>query len=125
MTGKVMVVSSDPGLTGLLNGNLPAKGYQVINTHFNENITSSVNEVKPNVLIMDMANPIRQEVPACCQIRDDVEVPVVMVSTRIISKDQIRMIDCSDECMIDEPVANTEFIQRIEYIASDSRTCRY
>ncbi len=125
MTGKVMVVSSDPGLTGLLNGSLPARGYRVINTHFSEDIASTVKEVRPNVVIMDMDKSTKQDMPACCNLQQAVRVPVVMVNTRVITKDRIRMIDCSDEYLIDEPVANAEFIHRIEDIASDSAHCRY
>ena len=125
MTGKVMVVSSDPALTGLLNGSLPAKGYRVINTHFNEDIASTVQEVRPDVVIMDMVKSTRQDMPACCNLQQAVRVPVVMVNTRVFAKDRIRMIDYSDECFIDEPVSNTEFIHRIEDIASDSAHCRY
>jgi DNA-binding response OmpR family regulator len=125
MTGKVMVVSSDPGLTGLLNGSLPARGYRVINTHFSEDIASAVKEVSPNVVIVDMVKSIKQDAPSCCGLQQDVRVPVVMVSTRVISKDQIRMIDCSSECIIDESVNNTEFIHRIEDMASDGAHCRY
>jgi DNA-binding response OmpR family regulator len=125
MTGKVMVVSCDPGLTGLLNSTLPARGYRVINTHFSEDIASDVKAAKPSVVIVDMAKTIRHDAPFYSDLQRSVEVPVVMVSTRIIAKDQIRMIDCSDECITDEPIRNTEFIHRIEDMASDGTSCRY
>ena len=124
MTGKkVMIVSKDPVLLEFLRCNLSQDKYHLMATQdMNEDIESVLAEITPCLVILDIMMPRMGGIEMSLYIRQQSQVPILMLSTWGAGKDKVRALDVSNtDDYLSEPFGIAEVTTRIERALRCSR----
>lgn len=80
MTEKILVIDDDPGLHEILGLFLEAEGYQVYNAYGGSEGMSMINDVEPDLIILDLHMPDIDGTELCRQIRLSYHQPILFLS---------------------------------------------
>jgi DNA-binding response OmpR family regulator len=120
--GKVLVISKDIRLMEFLDSSLPYRSYQVLTDPAEEDVTSILGEIMPNLVILDIMMPRMKGIELCFNIRRHSQVPIIMLSTWKTRIGEVRGLDISSETCLTEPFGQTRFRELCEEaILRDSR----
>ena len=113
---KILIVSDDPQLLGVLQDNLPDNGYQVMSTRDNgEGLKGILDEVLPNLVILDVIMPWLEGIELCLRIRRWCETPIIMLSSWGTPKDKVRSLDLNADGYLTEPFNIEDLMVRIDH----------
>jgi len=119
MQKKILVVSSDPTLLGVLEKNLTGSSYSIECTDdIGEELNEILQETTPDLVILDIIMPKLEGIELCLRIRQWCSVPIIMLSTWGTSKNSVRGLDLSSDSYLTEPFSLPELMTRIEKIVS-------
>jgi len=112
---KILVISSEPELLGLLQGNLPEGGYHVTSIgDIGDDLKELVDRFLPDLIILDVLMPWLDGIEMCLHIRQWCQVPVIMLSTWDAGKDTVRSLDLSSDSCLTEPYGIDDLMVQIE-----------
>jgi len=113
---KILIISDDPQLLGVLQDNLPTNGYQVMNTvDSGEELKEVLDEVLPNLVILDAVMPRLDGIELCLRIRRLCEVPILMLSGWGTTKDMVRGLDLNADGYLSEPINIDDLMLQIDH----------
>jgi len=112
---KILIVSSEPELQGILHQNLPDGNYQLTNVDDCEGeLKELVNRYLPDLIILDISMPWLDGIEVCLRLRQWCQAPVIMLSTWDAGKDTVRSLDLSSDSYLTEPYGVKELMSQIE-----------
>ncbi len=112
---KILIVSSEPELLGLLQHNLPENGYQVTSIgDIEEDLKEVVDRFLPDLIILDILMPWLDGVEVCLRIRQWCQAPVIMLSTWDAGKDTVRSLDLSSDSYLSKPYGVADLMAQID-----------
>lgn len=112
---KILIVSSEPELQGILHQNLPDGSYQLTNVDDCEGeLKELVNRYLPDLIILDISMPWLDGIEVCLRLRQWCQAPVIMLSTWDAGKDTVRSLDLSSDSYLTEPYGVKELMSQIE-----------
>ena len=112
---KVLIVSSEPELLGLLQDNLSKDNYQVTSVgDISNDLKEIVDEVLPDLIILDILMPWLDGVEVCLRLRQWCQAPVIMLSTWDTEKDTVRSLDLSSDGYLTEPYGVADLMAQID-----------
>ncbi len=115
MEKKILIISDDSELLGVLQTNLPGKGYQVMSmADSKKELKEMLNQVVPDLIILDILMPWMDGIELCLRIRQWCQAPIIMLSTWGARKDMVRGLDLSAEGYLTKPFGVSELMTRIE-----------
>src|SRR5438067_12284465 len=99
----VLVVDDEPQIVRALRISLSARGYKVITAHDGTAALRAAAETKPDVVVLDRGVPDMDGNAVIVGLRGWTAVPIIVLSARGDSADQVRAVDAgADEC-VSEP----------------------
>lgn len=113
MPGKILVISREPVLTELLSRHLPPRGYEITVTLPGETIGTTLQETRPDLVLLDIAMPQMDGIEQCLDIRRYCSVAIIMLSSWGAGIDEVRGLDLSSESYLTEPFGIDELTSRI------------
>lgn len=112
---KILIVSSEPELLGLLKHRLPENGYQVTSIgDIGDDLKEVVDMFLPDLIILDVLMPWLDGIEVCLRIRQWCQVPVIMLSTWDARKDTVRSLDLNSDSYLTEPYGVADLMAQIE-----------
>jgi len=112
---KILIVSSEPELQGILHQNLPDGSYQLTNVDDCEGeLKELVNRYLPDLIILDISMPWLDGIEVCLRLRQWCQAPVIMLSTWDAGKDTVRSLDLSSDSYLTKPYGVKELMSQIE-----------
>jgi len=112
---RILIVSSEPELLGLLQHRLPENGYQVTSIgDIGEDLKEVVDRFLPDLIILDVLMPWLDGIEVCLRIRQWCQVPVIMLSTWDAGKDTVRSLDLNSDSYLTEPYGVADLMAQIE-----------
>ncbi|MBU2608833.1 MAG: response regulator [Chloroflexi bacterium] len=112
---KILIVSSEPELQGILHQNLTEGGYQLTSIEdCEEELKELVDGFLPDLIILDISMPWLDGIETCLRIRQWCQTPVIMLSTWDAKKDTVRSLDLSSDSYLTEPYNVQELMSQIE-----------
>jgi len=114
MPAKILIVSHEPVLTELLSRQLPPRGYEIAVTLPGETLGTTLQETRPDLILLDIAMPQMDGIEQCLDIRRHCSVAIIMLSSWGAGVDEIRGLDLSSESYLTEPFGIDELTVRIE-----------
>ncbi|MFC2122348.1 response regulator transcription factor [Bacteroidota bacterium] len=112
---KILIVSSEPELQGILHQNLPDGNYQLTNVDdCEEELKELVDQCLPDLIILDISMPWLDGIEVCLRLRQWCQAPVIMLSTWDAGKDTVRSLDLSSDSYLTEPYGVKELMSQIE-----------
>lgn len=119
METSVLIVEDEVAIVTLLRYNLEREGFKVYSTGDGEEAITMVQEVKPDVIVLDWMLPSMTGVEICKQLRwkpETKSIPIIMLSARGEEGDRIRGLDSGADDYIVKPFSPAELIARIRAI---------
>ena len=113
MPPRILVVDDEPNILGTLAPLLRARGYEVHTAMNARAAIETVDREKPDLIVLDLGLPDIDGVEVCRQIRESLNVPIVVLSARGAEGDKVRALDVGADDYVTKPFGAEEFLARI------------
>lgn len=112
----VLVVDDEHKIREILSLYLTKEGFQVEEAADGVEAIRKIDQIKPNVIILDIMMPILDGIEVCRQVRKFSRVPIIMLSARSEDEDRIMGLELGADDYIAKPFNPREVIARVNAI---------
>jgi two-component system phosphate regulon response regulator PhoB len=116
---RVLVVEDEPAIAELIALNLRHQGFEVAQAADAEQAQARIDQVLPDLVILDWMLPGTSGVQLARRWRGDPrtrEVPVIMLTARAAESDKIAGLDAGADDYITKPFSTQELLARIRAV---------
>ncbi|MCE3554541.1 response regulator [Pseudonocardia sp. RS11V-5] len=110
---RVLVVDDDPQILRALRINLSAHGYQVATARDGRSALTSVGDVHPDLVVLDLGLPDLDGTDVITGLRAWTQVPIVVLSARTDSADKVTALDSGADDYVTKPFGMAELLARL------------
>ncbi|GAA1865656.1 response regulator [Pseudonocardia ailaonensis] len=110
---RVLVVDDDPQILRALRINLTAHGYQVATARDGRSALTSVGDIHPDVVVLDLGLPDLDGTDVIAGLRAWTHVPIVVLSARTDSADKVTALDSGADDYVTKPFGMAELLARL------------
>lgn len=111
----LLVVEDDRRVSDFLSRGLRAEGYQITVVERGDLVQKSVEQVEPDLILLDMMLPGINGVEACQRLRAArLRTPVLMLTAMDALEDKVAGLRCGADDYLTKPFAFDELLARIE-----------
>src|SRR5438093_9852331 len=124
---KVVVVEDDPASADVLRRRLQANGMHVDVAGDGVGGLRLVQEVRPDLVLLDVVLPDTDGYDVCLRIKSDPEtadIPVIFLSARGEVVDKVRGLSCGAADYVTKPFQAAELLARIDAVLGQARNPR-
>lgn len=124
MNVKILIVDDEPGQQQLLRYNIEKSGFDVLLADNGNDALNIVDEVNPDLIVLDWMIPEASGIDICYELRSRPEtrnLPILMVSARGEDVDLAMALDAGADDYITKPFSPRELIARIKSLLRRSR----
>jgi DNA-binding response OmpR family regulator len=112
----VLVVDDERVLRTSLTFTLQKHGYQVSTAASGPEALRLVDEVRPDLVVLDVMLPGLDGLEVCRRLRRRTDVPVIMLSARVQEDDRIAGLRLGADDYVTKPFSTRELMARIEAV---------
>jgi two-component system KDP operon response regulator KdpE len=113
MPPRILVVDDEPNILGTLAPLLRARGYEVFTAMNGRAALEAVEREKPDLIVLDLGLPDTDGVDLAREIRETLNVPIVVLSARGAEGDKVRALDVGADDYVTKPFGAEELLARI------------
>jgi two-component system phosphate regulon response regulator PhoB len=116
---NILIVEDEPSMVELLRYNLESEGFQVTSASDGEEAMLSIEEQKPDMVLLDWMLPKLSGIEICRRLRRDQEfrnLPVIMITARAEETDRVRGLDVGADDYVSKPFSPAELMARIRAV---------
>lgn len=114
MGQTILIVEDDPALALGLVDTLSFEGFEVIHAQTGKEAVETVSERRPDCIILDLMLPDINGYQVCEEVRkNDLRVPILMLTARSQENDKIRGLDVGADDYVTKPFSVGELVARI------------
>lgn len=113
---KILVVDDDTNICELLRLYLTKEGYQVTTANDGEEGLDKFNQVKPDMVLLDVMMPKMDGLEVCRRIRKLGNTPVMMLTAKGETFDKVLGLELGADDYIVKPFSPREVIARIKAV---------
>jgi two-component system KDP operon response regulator KdpE len=110
---KILVVDDEPQITRVLRTSLSSHGYEVSVANDGESALKVLQDWNPDLIITDVSMPKMTGIELCESIRDNSQVPIIVLSVRGEDKSKIEALDKGADDYVTKPFSINELLARI------------
>jgi putative two-component system response regulator len=113
---RILVVDDHPGIAGLMNQLLSARGYEVVTASDAAQAEAEVRRQLPDLILSDVRMPGKSGYEFCRELKNDPAtrlIPFVLITGLSDSSDKVRGIDAGADDFLNKPVLAEELIARV------------
>ena len=118
---KILVVDDDANICELLRLYLTKEGYQVTVANDGEEGLEKFNQVKPDMVLLDVMMPKMDGLEVCRRIRKAGNTPVMMLTAKGETFDKVLGLELGADDYMVKPVDEEEMMLRIAALLRRSR----
>ncbi|MBX5490254.1 MAG: response regulator transcription factor [Chloroflexi bacterium] len=112
-TPDVLVIDDDPKITSLLRRALRAEGYDVRTAQDGAEGLARARERQPDLVVLDWLMPGMDGLEVCRRLREQSDVPILMLTARDETADRVRGLDSGADDYLVKPFALDELLARV------------
>ncbi len=113
MKGLILIIEDDPAIRRFLRATLAAEDYQHFESETAEDGIAQINARRPDLLLLDLGLPDRDGLDVIRQVRENSQMPIVVLSARGQEKDKVTALDLGADDYVEKPFAVGELLARI------------
>lgn len=117
MSATVLVVEDESAIQELIAYNLRNAGYTAVCTNSAEQAAAMVNEVLPDLVLLDWMLPGKSGIELARSLRRDPRtkpIPVIMLTARVDERDKVIGLETGADDYVTKPFSPRELIARIK-----------
>ncbi len=110
---RILVVDDDVALAEMLQIVLRQEGFEAIWCATGDRALAAFHEVRPDLVLLDLMLPGRDGIDVCRDIRDESDVPVIMLTAKSDTMDIVVGLEAGADDYVSKPFKAKELIARI------------
>lgn len=114
MVEKILVVEDEPSLMDALAYNLRRQGYSVETAMDGGTALEIARSTKPDLIVLDIMLPILDGFEVCRLLRQEMNVPIMMLTARDDEIDRVVGLEMGADDYITKPFSMREFLARVK-----------
>ncbi|MFD2670355.1 response regulator transcription factor [Marinicrinis sediminis] len=114
MNHKLLIVDDDQATQALLKSALKREGYEIISTDNGKEALHRCTDPNLSLILLDIMLPDMSGLDICKQIRDQVSVPILIMSARDRHVDKIIGLEFGADDYITKPFNLDEIVARVK-----------
>ncbi len=116
MNNLVLVVDDEPQISAVISAYLTKSGYRTITAQDGKSALEIFNEKNPVLVILDLNLPGRDGLEVCQMIRQDSDVPIIMLTARSEETDKLVGLELGADDYIVKPFSPREVVARVRTV---------
>jgi two-component system, OmpR family, KDP operon response regulator KdpE len=112
-TATILVVDDEPQLRRTMKATLTDLGYSVIDAKTGEEALEKLRHDTPELVLLDLNMPGIGGLETCRAIRENSDVPIVVLSVRNTERDKVQVLDAGADDYVTKPFGIQELLARI------------
>ncbi|MDA0734424.1 MAG: response regulator transcription factor [Chloroflexi bacterium] len=116
MPAKVLVVEDDPHAIELVRLYLSRDGHDVITASDGLEGLRLARETHPDLLVLDLMLPGMDGLEICRIIREETDIPVIMLTARVEEEDRLSGLDLGADDYVTKPFSPRELAARVRAV---------
>jgi len=120
-SSRILVVDDDPVILKVVSSNLRVRSYDVITAEDGESALIAMEQIQPNLVVLDVTMPKLDGIEVCRRIREYSSVPVLMLSARSEPQDKLMAFSVGADDYVTKPFAIDELLARISVLLNEHK----
>lgn len=114
MSKKILIVDDERNIVDILNHNLAKEGYVTCQAYDGEQAVEVAKNEKPDLILLDVMLPKKDGFSVCKEIRQNSNVPILMVTAKEDVVDKIIGLELGADDYITKPFSVREVMARVK-----------
>lgn len=112
----ILIVDDDAKIVQLVRTYLEREGFRVTVAHTGRAALAAFREDQPALIVLDLMLPEMDGIAVCRQVRNESDVPLLMLSARSAVWDRIRGLEEGADDYLPKPFSPAELVVRVKAI---------
>ena len=117
----ILVVDDEPHIAQILKFTLEKAGYHVRTAENGQEALEKIQELEPNLVILDVMMPVMDGYEVCRKMREDFkmsQIPVIMLSAKGELPERVKGLEGGANDYLIKPYSNDELLLRVKTFSS-------
>lgn len=110
---RILVVDDEIEIQRALRRGLTANGYQVFTTGSGEEALAAIEDIRPDLMLLDLELPGISGLEVCQQVREVSNLPILVLSVKDSEHDKVRALDLGANDYVSKPFGMSEVQARV------------
>lgn len=111
---KILVVDDEKPISDIMKFNLTKEGYEVHVAADGEETLQKVDEVHPDLILLDLMLPKMDGLEVARQVRKNYDMPIIMVTAKDSELDKVLGLELGADDYVTKPFSNRELVARVK-----------
>ena len=113
---KVLIVDDDAKTVDLVQLYLKRDGYKVLVAYNGIDALKIAHDAKPDLIVLDLMIPGINGIEVCKKIREESEVPIIMLTAKTTEEDRLLGLDIGADDYVTKPFSPRELAARVRAV---------
>lgn len=114
MPKKILVVDDEKPISDIIKFNLTKEGFEVDTAYDGEEAVKKVNEINPDLMILDLMLPKKDGLEVAREVRQTHDMPIIMVTAKDTEFDKVLGLEMGADDYVTKPFSNRELVARVK-----------
>ncbi|QRQ96283.1 response regulator YycF [Lactiplantibacillus plantarum] len=111
---KILVVDDEKPISDIMKFNLTKEGYEIHVAADGEEALQKVDEVHPDLILLDLMLPKMDGLEVARQVRKNYDMPIIMVTAKDSELDKVLGLELGADDYVTKPFSNRELVARVK-----------
>nr|AAL38200.1 putative response regulator RR26 [Listeria monocytogenes] len=111
---KILVLDDEKPIADIVKFNLNKEGFDVYCAYDGDEALELVEEVQPDLILLDIMLPGRDGIEVCREVRKKYDMPIIMVTAKDSEIDKVIGLELGADDYVTKPFSNRELIARVK-----------
>ena len=114
MEKKILVIDDEKPIADILEFNLKKEGFDVYCAYDGNDATEQVEEIQPDLILLDIMLPGRDGMEVCREVRKKYDIPIIMLTAKDSEIDKVLGLELGADDYVTKPFSTRELLARVK-----------
>jgi two-component system, OmpR family, response regulator VicR len=114
MDKRILVVDDEKPIADILKFNLQKEGYEVFCAYDGVEALEKVEEVQPELILLDIMLPQKDGMEVCREVRKKYDMPIIMLTAKDSEIDKVLGLELGADDYVTKPFSTRELLARVK-----------
>lgn len=116
MSAHILIVEDERKISDLLADYLKQEGMQISQLYRGDRVAAFLRQQQPDLILLDLQLPGCSGIDVCRDIRQDSQLPIIMVTARVDEIDRLLGLELGADDYICKPFSPREVVARVKAV---------